>query len=49
MRIDPINFEIQGRATKLVNGSDATFFTALVLGTANTDDIVQASSYYTTS
>ena len=43
MRIDLINFEIQGRTAKLVNNSNATFFTALVFGTTNTDDIVQVS------
>ena len=43
MRIEFINFEIQGRATKLVNESDATFLTALAIGRRNTDDIVQAS------
>lgn len=43
LRINSINFEIQGRATKLVNESNATFFTALAIGTINTNDIVQAS------
>ena len=41
MRIDEINFEIQGRAAKLVNNSNATFFTALALGAIDTDDIIQ--------
>ena len=43
LRIDVLNFEIQGRATRLVNESNATVFTALVFGIINTDDIVQAS------
>ena len=41
MRIDFINFQIQGRTAKLVNESDATFLTALAIGITNTDDIVQ--------
>ena len=44
LRIDSINFQIQGRTAKLVNGSDATFFTVLAIGTANTDNIVQVCS-----
>jgi len=43
MRIDLINFEIQGRTSKLVNKTDATFFTAFALGTVDTDHVIQAS------
>ena len=41
LRDDFTNFEIQGRATRLVNESDATFFTALAIGTINSDNVVQ--------
>ena len=45
LRIDALDFEIQGRATRLVNESNATVFTALAFGIINTDDIVQANNY----
>lgn len=44
LRVDSIDFQIQGRSAKLVNELDATFFTVLAIGTANTDNIVQVSS-----
>ena len=45
LRIDLINFDIQGRAAKVVDHTDATFFTSFALGIANTSDIVQVCAY----
>ena len=36
---------MQGRTTKLVNESDATFFTAIAIGTTNTDNIIQVHKF----
>ena len=45
LRIDSINFQMQGRTSKLMNESDATFFTAIAIGTTNTDNIIQVRKF----
>ena len=41
LRIDPINFDVQGRMAIITNQSNATFFSAFAFGIVNTTDNVQ--------
>ena len=45
LRVGASNFEIQGRATRLINESSATFFTALAIGTISSDNVIQVCAH----